>query len=224
MDAPTLAAAVGSGARALRTAGGVTLSQVADAARFCGLPWSSGKVGDFESGRVSPSLPTYLAVASALSNVLDRPVALPDLLTGVTGRVAVSSRITMDADHLRAVLSGAAVDLAVDDLVGESDQIVSRVRDALTRRESFPAAVRKVKMGVHLAVAHDFGDGDLRIARSLNIDPELAAAAMAAAWGRTFVQQRDLIAGPDATPQKKGRVSRQLKSELLAVVDNGDDQ
>ncbi|WP_156181019.1 helix-turn-helix domain-containing protein [Mycobacterium nebraskense] len=223
MGSQTLAAAIGSGSRTLRKAGGVTLSRVADAARLYGLPWSSGKVGDFESGRVSPSLPTYLAVAAALSDAVGRPVSLADLLTGVTGQIAISSRITMEADHLRAVLSGAAVDLGVDDLVGEFDRMVSRVRDALAERESWPAAVRKGKHGVHVAVARDFGDGDLRFARSLQIDPELAAAAMAATWGRTFVQQRDLLAGADASPQKKGRVSRQLKSELLAVIRNGDD-
>lgn len=224
MSSQALAAAVGSGARALRKAGSVTLSQVADAARLYGLPWSSGKVGDFESGRVSPSLPTYLAVAAALSDALEQPVALADLLTGVTGEIVVNSRVSMEADHLRAVLSGAAVDLGVHDLAGEFERMASRVRDALAKQESWPAAVRKGKHGIHVAVARDFGEGDLRFARSLGVDPELAAAAMAATWGRTFVQQRDLLAGTSASPQKKGRISRQLKSELLAVIDDGDDQ
>lgn len=96
----------------------MTLAELADAVRFHGLPWSTGKAVDLESGGVSPSLP----------------------------------------------------------------------------------------------------DGDVRFARSLGLDKKQAAGAMAQAWGKTFVQQRNSLAGADATPQRKGQVSRALKAELQAAL------
>jgi hypothetical protein len=46
---------------------------------------------------------------------------------------------------------------------------------------------------------------------------------MQALWGRSFTDERDHRAGPDANPEKRGRVSRDLKSELHEAVNDGDD-
>lgn len=39
----------------------------------------------------------------------------------------------------------------------------------------------------------------------------------------SFTAERDRRAGPDANPQKRGRISRELKAELHEAVNNGDD-
>ena len=51
---------VGANARDIRLKADVTLDRLAWHARFCGLPWSTGRVGSFESGRVAPTVPTLL--------------------------------------------------------------------------------------------------------------------------------------------------------------------
>jgi transcriptional regulator with XRE-family HTH domain len=64
----------------------------------------------------------------------------------------------------------------------------------------------------------DFVDTDFRICRRLGVDPDIGAAAMQRLWGSTFVAERDRRAGPDAKPQHRGQVSRQLQSELRAEL------
>jgi hypothetical protein len=46
------------------------------------LPWTSGRVGDFEAGRTAPSLPTLIAAAAALGDAIGRPVSLAELVAG----------------------------------------------------------------------------------------------------------------------------------------------
>ena len=94
--APDLARHIGRNARKLRLDAGVTLDQLAQAARFCGLAWNTGNVGHLESGRTSPRLDTLYAVALALHQATGQPVSLADLLAG-TGPVQINNKLTVDA-------------------------------------------------------------------------------------------------------------------------------
>jgi hypothetical protein len=47
----------------------------------------------------------------------------------------------------------------------------------------------------------------------------LLAGLSAALWKRTFSQERDRRAGPEANAQKRGQVSRELRKELQAVIE-----
>jgi hypothetical protein len=42
-------------------------------------------------------------------------------------------------------------------------------------------------------------------------------------WHRTFSEERDRRAGPDANQQKRGRVSRELRTELENAIADGND-
>ena len=64
------------------------------------LSWSTGRVGDFESGRAAPNLTTLFAVTAALSDVVGRPVAIADLFAG-EGDVAINDQLTVDFSALR---------------------------------------------------------------------------------------------------------------------------
>ena len=66
-------------------------------------------------------------------------------------------------------------------------------------------------------------EADYRLAHSVGLRVEQAAVAMEALWGRSFTAERDHRAGPDANPQKRGRVSRELKAELQEAINRGDD-
>ena len=80
--ADSVAEVIGDGAQAFRLDAEVTLEQMARAAQRYGLPWTSGRVGDFEAGRTAPTLPTLLAATAALGDVIGRPVSLAELVTG----------------------------------------------------------------------------------------------------------------------------------------------
>jgi hypothetical protein len=61
-------------------------------------------------------------------------------------------------------------------------------------------------------------EADVQIGRSLGLDPYRAAAEMAYLWGKPLSAVRDERCGPDASPQQRGRISRQLKAELEKVL------
>lgn len=168
-----------------------------------GLRWSTGSVGDFESGRATAvNLATLLAVAAALGDVTGRPVTLADLFVG-KGRVRVSDNWDVDLAKLRAALSGKAV--------------------AIPAAVIMAGATFDAVGTVHYRVLGDFRETDERVCKSIGVDPDVGAAAMAKLWKRTFVAERDHRAGPGANAQRRGRISRRLKAELQEVIGDGND-
>lgn len=63
-----------------------------------------------------------------------------------------------------------------------------------------------------------------RLAQRLGISRDRLAAVSFRAWkGRTFSEERDQRADPQAGQQKRGRISRELRAELEKELANGDD-
>jgi hypothetical protein len=208
---PTVAELLGRRAQQLR--GDRKVELVARAARLAGLNWGTGRIADLEAGRVSPTLPTLIALCWAFTDLLKRPVSLADLFPD-DGNVTLMPGVVVPARLLRKALEGhladppAAVSLA---------------------RSGFPIAgldvpPSDVRAGKRLkTVERSMLEADYRMAHSIGISPEMAAVEMAALWGRSFTAERDRRAGPDANPQKRGRISRDLKAELREAINRGDD-
>jgi transcriptional regulator with XRE-family HTH domain len=220
--AMTLSEVAGQSARSIRLDAGLTLEQVAHAARYYGLKWPANKVNDFESGRVGASLATLYALAAALTDVTEQPVTLADLFTA-QGHVVINERLTVDVSKVAAALSGSPVEATISELTGERERAKAAAAELRVRQESWPPALQRVTHGRYRATLAEFSDSDARLARSLGVDRGTAAAAMAVTWGKTFVARRDELAGPDANAQKRGRIARELKAELRKAI-NGNDQ
>ncbi|MGC2380732.1 MAG: hypothetical protein WA622_27025 [Mycobacterium sp.] len=199
----SLAEVAGAKARDLRLDAGKSLEDVAAAARAYGSRWSSGSVGDFEAGRTALTLPTLLVALAALGDVVGRPLDLTELLAG-RENVAINPDLSISLSKLREMLSGkAAVTFsAVKIPVGaESGLRIWPMRLGLDNK-------------LHWRVLNEFRESDKRICKSLGVDPDAGAAAMALLWKKTFTAKRDEQAPPDAKAQRRGHISRQLKSEL----------
>lgn len=218
----SLSEAAGRGSRAIRLGAGVTLEEVAKAARYYGLKWPANKVNDFESGRVSASLATLYALTAALTDVTEQPVTLADLFAA-QGRVVINERLTVDATKIAGALTGKGVDTTISELTGERERVAKAFAEWKANRDAWPPALQQVTRKVYGPVYNAMSDSDARLARSLGIDRSMAAAAMAVKWGKTFVARRDELAGPDANAQKRGRIARELKAQLQEVI-NGDNQ
>ncbi len=193
-EPPTVAAVLGRTARALR--GDRKAELVARAAKLAGLNWGTGRIADLEAGRVSPTLPTLIALCWAFKDLLGRQVELADLFVG-GGNVTLAPGVVVPLEVLRAALDGR----------GLADP---------------PAGLLPVRL-ISDAVERSLLEADYRMASSVGIAPELAASAMLALWGRSFTAERDRRGGPDANPQKRGRISRELKAELQEWINRGDD-
>lgn len=202
----SLAEVVGRNARDLRRSVDATLEDVAALARGYGLRWSTGSVGSLESGRtVGVNLENLLAVAATLGDVVGRPVSLADMFAG-DGDVALNDELTVPLATVRATLSGEVV------------SIPAPVPVVPIAGAYFPA-VGTVRYSLPVSA---LCETDLRVCRSLGVEPEVGAAAMARLWKKTFVAKRDELAGSNANPQRRGRISRQLKTELQKVIADGD--
>ncbi|UPW02862.1 hypothetical protein M1C57_14235 [Rhodococcus pyridinivorans] len=194
--APTIAEIVGRNAQRLR--GERKIEEIALAARTVGLKWNSGRVYELENGRVSPTLPTLLALCMALSDATKKPVSLVDLVY-YSGPVQVNDRVMLDGSVLADALRGEPADFRSDSL---SD------------------------MWHAMAVKQAGGETEQRAAQSLGISGGRFKALALELWGRPFAEERDARAGEGANAQKRGRVARQLKDEMRIALEgrrNGDD-
>jgi transcriptional regulator with XRE-family HTH domain len=221
--AGSVAKVIGEGARALRLDAGVTLEQMARAARIYGLSWTSGRVGDFESGNVAASVPTLVAAAAALGEAIGRPVSLAELVTG-EGQVNINDKLSFDKSALRAALSGETVSApAIPDLLPAEE--VHELASLLSSQTNFHWSdrLRAVHPDLRRDVLRDFNESDARMCKNIGVDQVLGATAMAALWRRTFTAERDNRAGPDANAQRRGQISRQLKADLQEVINGGND-
>ncbi|MEB4208754.1 hypothetical protein [Mycobacterium sp. 94-17] len=75
--------------------------------------------------------------------------------------------------------------------------------------------------GVLRDVHRRSGEAERRMAKALGVEPFVVEYAAAYLWGRTVSDERDARVAGDASPQKRGRVTRQLQAELRAVLDGG---
>ena len=214
----TVAEVLGRTARVIR--GDRKIELVARAARSAGLNWGTGRIADLEAGRVSPTLPTLLMLCLAFSDLLDRPMTLADLLAG-DGPVALNASTTVDLADLRAALGGQAVGGGVPPV----GPIMARLGADMDALPDVRATVRErlaTEPFGHMRLIHprarkvrdSFLEADYRMAASLGLDLDRAAELMHALWKRSFSDERDRRGGPGANPQKRGRISRQLKAEL----------
>jgi transcriptional regulator with XRE-family HTH domain len=186
--ADSLADRAGRNARQLRLEHGITLETLAAAAKHVGLPWSTGRVSDFENGLVKPDLSTLLLVCAALGAVLRSDVTLAQLLAGAEP-VALSEQLTV---------AGAALVAAV----GDQPLIVDTLRPGT------------YTISVVL-------EGDQRACRRLGVDTATGQAAMRALWGHPLTVERDRRAGPDASAQRRGGITRTLMDELREEINRG---
>jgi len=221
----SLAEVVGRNTRRLR--GNATADQLAKECRFYGLNWGTGRISDLEHGRVSPTLGTLVALALALGEVrfVDPegprdPISLTDLVR-CDENIALTKSLSVTEQELGAFLDGSDVSLGhrYADLIRASFKAVTSGE----YRKDWPARLPRFNPMKLADIKAGFGEAEQRLARDLGIDETRLAAEMLALWRRPFAEERDSRAGPDSNAQKKGRITRDLKAELKAVLD-GDDQ
>lgn len=209
----TLAQVAGENARSIRINAGLTLDEVAAVAKLHGLPWTTGRVGDFESGRVSPSLPTVFAYALALADATGTKVTLANLFAG-GGEVAINDALAVPLTDFRMMLAGNEI--------ATRPTSVSHVEAVKTRGDDGSVTIQLAESAGYAIVPQWLmREADYRIAKELGIPPEKAQAAMLALWGKPFTAERDQRAGVDANAQRKGQISRQLKTEIQQYLKPG---
>ncbi|MBF6071871.1 hypothetical protein IU436_29595 [Nocardia farcinica] len=223
----SLPAVLGRNARRLRIDAGATLEQMASALDDYGVRWSTGRVGDLESGRVAATIPTTIAVALALSQLQSRTVGIAELFEG-DATVRINDRMTLHRGALHDIFAGrelTGIPFTENEKL-DVQAIMRVVRAETDRMRRFAEKYGDVGMPLMLHAERSIGLAEKRAAEDLGVKPATVAHAAVYMWRRTFSEERDRRAGANASPQKLGQVSRQLKAEIRAALEElgyGDD-
>ena len=203
---------------------GVTQDELARCARSIGLDWTETRVGHFEAGRSVPTFATVFAVTAALQWALDGAtngeatwaVTLAELVEG-EGWVALTDGLSVPAQELASVCRGQAWAFDRSEVFWRSDQwrgSLGLYRDMFGEQ----AISGPERLQMRSGLTED------RLTKSLGIHPDDLADVSFRLWQKTFSEERDERAGPEANQQKRGRVSRELRAELEKELADGNDQ
>lgn len=232
--ATPLAKVVGANCKQLRTRIGGTQDDLARAARRIGLDWTETRVGHFEAGRSTPTFATVLAITLALQmtleDVSEQRCEIPDWgvtlshLLGREGDVALTDKLDVPAALLADVCEGRVFTLP---LTTGSIGLGPREIHALVEEMTEARRQREVEAGITVDELTELilrqGLTEHRLAEQLGISHARLAHMSFLLWQSTFSEERDRQAGPDANPQKKGRITRELRGELERALSDGDD-
>jgi hypothetical protein len=204
----TASAVMGSNVRRLR--GEHTADDLARECAVWGLKGGTAKIADVEAGRVSPTIPTVYMLTLALRDLLGREVVPAELFDGA-GKVRVGSG-DVQLHLLRSVLSGEPPKRPKPD----TSAVTAWINDM---HATWPDRLMDLAAGKIRKTSAAMREADIKIGKSLGLDEYRTAAEMAYLWGKPLSAVRDEIAGADANAQRRGQVSRQLKAELVKVID-----
>jgi transcriptional regulator with XRE-family HTH domain len=182
--------AVGQRVRELRLEAGVTQDQLARACRRYGVDqYSTSRIGQIESGAIAPTVTALVALAMGLGDVLRRGLTLSELLPE-TGSIQASHGLYFGVDELREYLRGAPV-------------------------------IPKIGTVSDPTLAPGWGSTDDLAVESWEVPPVVVriVAESLLGVGATLTAERDRRAGPHSTPQKRGRVTRDVIAEAEIELD-----
>lgn len=202
MTTTPIAEVLGANCRRLRTEAGITQDELARAARQVGLKWTASKVRDFESGRSAPTFATVLALTAALDSLTNARVRLTDLVRS-DGEVTITEDFQPEGNRLIDFCGGGT---------WERCSAADRFWSSTALGDIEPVFDWPKIVGLT----------EERVAAGLGISTEQLCDVSLRLWNTTFSAERDRIAGPDANPQRKGQVTRQLKAQLMEEITDGD--
>lgn len=213
-------AVIGENVRRIRTSVGATADDLARTAREqYGLKWSVSRVQELERGKLPVSAGLLFTLADLLAEFVGAPVALDELFSG-EGYALLTPKLVVDRAAVRRALA-EGVDFHGSDFPPlkldpiDLSQIPSLIARAgkLYPSGTVPAAQER------RALQNQVGLAEEHAARRLNLTPDAVAAWAQHLWNRSLTAERDARSLPGASPQSKGRITRDLLTEIRAARD-----
>jgi transcriptional regulator with XRE-family HTH domain len=187
----TLEEAIGGELRRLREAAGVRQEAIAHAAQMFGMDWTQSTVSAIEGGRRGISF----GEAGILPNIVQWAGIAP------YGQRVLD--LIPDTEEVVLVAPGVEASLrSVRPLYGTAAE-----REAAPGYKTKPPTIWLI------------GEAERKAARALRASPEAVLQAAVRRWGHSLATERDVRVGdPNASAQKRGRVTRTLIRELRPDV------
>ena len=208
----------------IREENGLTLDDVAVASRRYGAKWTPGFISGMKRNKTAAQLGTMLVLCKTIESLTGRPFALPDLFPG-DGTVEFDSNVSISRANLRKALSGSQYRLTGGESVIE--QVVTGMLN-----DTYASDVAKYNLALSRELDSQaeqlYGDvarqhaptlSEERAAEKLGITAKAVASLCLLEYGRTLDQVTESLAGADATPQFRGRRTRDVIANLDGVID-----
>lgn len=217
--------AIGAYLKSIRQENGFTLDRVATEARGLGATWTSSKINALERGISTGSLTNMLILAKALSSLTGEDIELSDLFLG-DGVIELDGDASITRSELRKALNGKIFELdsarervsedpAVQKITGTVAASVSDLMQNLSDKLFFEAS--RLDGATVLNTAPTLAEQ--RAAKQLGLTAEGTAALCQLAYNQSLDEEAAQRAGEHATPQKRGRETRVIRSELESLLD-----
>jgi transcriptional regulator with XRE-family HTH domain len=212
--------------RRIREKTGRRQEDVAAEARAYGLQWTSATVAAIETGRRHVSAVELLMLPWVLGEAGD-PIELADLFAGA-GRVQLTPEASVDGRVLAAAVTGRVREigkLRAKSWAG-SWNTPRRRASARALREEHELLKRAAVYDQSAADAwkaweESGGEAERKAGYRFGCEPLDVALAARSLWGRSLSDERNARAQPGASPQARGRITRQLLDELERVLNKG---
>lgn len=216
----TLPMAVGRFLARCRRDHGLTLDQIAQAAREYGASWSPSSVRNIERGEASLPVPTLIMLTLAINDLTHQNLRLADLL-GDMQKIS----LTPEARPLRrswfdAVLTGKSLTLGADDYADggpqdeesaspHSEPSVEEQWQDIREKERIDALSEEADLPFSVPTV-----AERRGAKKLSMEPGELQAWARRLWNRPLEVESLRRAGTDSSPQRRGRMTRFLLDEI----------
>lgn len=217
----TIAEVVGENAHAARVEDGHTLADVTRAANTIGVKWSPGRVAHIEAGDRELSVDTLIQLGLALSELTGYQISPKWLLTAesedeVTLR---GNEHAIFGESLNAIIAGDEFELTTSMVVGGQEFAADMVRSATraltgAMRRVGEVSGRRVTFGDYKHLQAGIELSDERVMKKLSLDESDYLGLCFSLWGQTLSEEVAALAPEGASPQKKGRISRELLGDL----------
>ncbi|SMX65469.1 hypothetical protein BSP109_00208 [Brevibacterium sp. Mu109] len=214
-----LADVLGENLKTVRKQHALTLDEVAKETRSYGAKWTAQRIAGMEAGKVSVTVPTVCTLAWALSAITDNDVHPADLLRS-DSPVEVNGDFAVGGNTIAETLEGNVGELRIKD-AADPDRTIRDVVDAAG--ETASAWGPGVTVGDIRSLQSRIGLADRRAADRLGIDVHTLSGEAFRRWAMLLSEAVDEQAGPGASPQRKGHITRKLEAELREALDRGDD-
>lgn len=236
--------AVGAFLRDYRKEHGYTLEQIATASQRYGSGWSSGTLSLMErGGSKADALPNLLILVQTLSD-LDGADDFTALTIGSVFshwannydddiKIDITDTVTVDGDTLGDWLDSGAVNLnakPVNDSVpyGDDGRPLGpsphgrQLRRVMELKDMDDEAIKRINRQVDSD--YPFSASEVRAAGRLGITPYTFHELCLVAYGHGMDEENRIRNWQaDATPQKRGRVTRQIVAELQQLWESADE-
>ncbi|MEE1296813.1 MAG: hypothetical protein UHD09_08305 [Bifidobacterium sp.] len=208
----------------VRTSNGLTLDSIATESRKLGTTWTAGFLSGMKRNKSAASLGNMLVLCRALTSLTGKQIILADLFPG-DGDIELDDGIVINRKQIRNALSGHTYCFEGESVM--DNPVIRAVSQAII--DALPDYMQQFSNKLVEEASNLYGDdftnhvptlSEQRAADRLSISPNAMAALCLLSYGDYLDEVSSKLAGVDASPQLRGRRTRDIIDFLDRTIDH----